>query len=65
MDNFSGAKSFGQVQNNQHVINAIKKLHRRVKLLSIATYNFSTLYINIPQNKLKKCYDERADQILF
>ena len=53
MDYFSGVKSFQPAQSNQPVIDRIKLLNSRNKPLSIATYDSSTLYSNIPDNKLK------------
>ena len=53
MHYFSGVKSLWPVQNNQAVIDAIKKLNNRNKALSIATYDFFTLSTNIPHNELK------------
>ena len=53
MHYFSGFKSFWLVLNNQLFIDAMKKLNSRNKALSIATYEFSTHYMNIPHNKLK------------
>ena len=44
--------------NNQPVIDAIKKLNGIKKALSMPTYNFSTLYSNIPHNKLKNVTKE-------
>ena len=42
----------------QPVIYAFKKLDSRNEALSIATYDFSTLHANFPQNKLKKVMRE-------
>ena len=58
MHYFSGVKSFWSIQNNQSVTEAIKKLNSRNKVLSIASYGFSTLDINIQQNKLKNVMRE-------
>ena len=44
MHYFSGVKSFWPVQNNQPVIDAIKKFSSRNKALSISTYDVSTLF---------------------
>ena len=49
---FSVLQSFWPVQINQPLIDAIKKLSSRSKELSITTYEFSTLYTNIRDNKL-------------
>ena len=55
---FSGVKSFWPIQNNQPVIEAIKKLNGRSKANSISTFDFSTLYTNIPHAKLKNVLRE-------
>lgn len=48
-----GVQSIWAVQNNQPFIDAIKKeLNNGNKSLSIATFGSSTLYVNIPLNKL-------------
>ena len=53
MHYYAGIKSLWPLQINQPVIDAIKKLNSRNKVLSIGTYDFSTLHTNIPHNKLK------------
>ena len=58
MHYFSGVRSFRPMLNNQPVIDAIKKLNGIKKALSMPTYNFSTLYSNIPHNKLKNVTKE-------
>ena len=45
-------------ENNQPVIDGIKKLNSRKKALSIATYDFSTLYTNIQYNELRNVMRE-------
>ena len=50
--------SFWLVQNNHPVNDATRKLNVRNKALSIAFYNFLTLYTNIPLNKLKNVIKE-------
>ena len=59
MHHISGVKSFWPVQNNQPVIDVIKKLNGRNKTLSIATYDISGFYTNIPLSKLKNLTRER------
>ena len=49
---YSGINSFWVIQNNSSVINAINKLGKRNAAKSINTYDFSTLYTNIPHDKL-------------
>ena len=61
MHYFSGVKSFWSVQNNQPVTDSIKTLNSRNKALSIAAYNFSILFTNIPHNKLKNLMRELID----
>lgn len=61
---FSVVQSFWPVQINQPLIDAIKKLSSRSKELSITTYEFSTLYTNIRDNKLKYLM-KRADEFVF
>ena len=61
---FSVFQSFWPVQINQPLIDAIKKFSSRSKELSITTYEFSTLYTNIRDNKLKYLM-KRADEFVF
>ena len=61
---FSVVQSFWPVQINQPLIDAIKKLSSRSKELPITTYEFSTLYTNIRDNKLKYLM-KRADEFVF
>ena len=49
---FSGINSFWVIQNNSSVIDAINKLTKRNAAKSISTFDFSTLYTNIPHDKL-------------
>ena len=53
MQNFLGIKSFCSVQINQPVIDPIRKINGRNKAFSVTNSDFSTLYKNIPRNKLK------------
>ena len=64
MHYFSVVKLFWPVQSNQPVIDAIKKLNSRNKIMQIGTNDFSTLYTDTPHSKLKRC-DERTDPFLF
>ena len=49
---YSQVKTFWVIQNNEHVINSIKKLNRRSSVRSMSTFDFSTLYTKIPHEKL-------------
>ena len=49
---FSGVKGFWVVQDNKPVIEALEKISKRGKARSINTFDFSTLYTNIPHDKL-------------
>ena len=55
---FSGVKTFWPILNNLPVINAIKQLNDRKKAYSISTFDFATLYTNIPHGKLKNVLRE-------
>ena len=58
---FSGVKTFWPIQNNVPVINNIKKLNKRHKALSVSSFDFSTLYTNIPHDKLLHVLNELID----
>ena len=70
---FSGVKSFWLVQNNQPIIDSIKKLNSSYKAFSITTYEFSTPYTNIPHYKFKNmlrklinfCFREGENSLLL
>ena len=49
---YSGVNSFWVIQNNSSVIENINKLTKRNAARSVNTYDFSTLYTNIPHDKL-------------
>ena len=49
---FTVINTFWVVQNNKPVIDAINGLNRRRKATSFSTFDFSTLYTNLPHNKL-------------
>lgn len=51
-------KSLWSVQNNQSVTDGISKFNFRNKELSIATYDFSALCTNIPENNWKTMWEE-------
>ena len=41
---YSGVKSFWVIQNNQPVLDTIKKLNERKAVRTVETWDFSTLY---------------------
>ena len=49
----AGVKTFWPVQSNESVIDIINKLNARNKAISVSTFEFFTLYTNIPHHKLK------------
>ena len=55
---FSGIKTFWPILNNLPVIHAIKQLNDRKRAFSISTFDFATLYTNIPHDKLKNVLRE-------
>ena len=58
---FSGVKTFWTIQNNTPVINSINNLNKRNRALSLTTFDFSTLYTNIPHDKLLSVLNELVD----
>lgn len=53
-----GAKTFYLVLSNQPVIDTIKIVNIKNKILSKASYDFSNLHTNTPNNKLKNVMTE-------
>ena len=53
MHSFSGIKLFWPGQNNEPVIDVIKRFNSINKAFLTTIYDFPTLYTNIPDNKLK------------
>ena len=49
---YSGVNSFWVIQNSKPVIDNLNKLSNRKRAKSVSTYDFSTLYTNIPHDKL-------------
>jgi hypothetical protein len=49
---FSGVNHLWIAQNNHKVLESIDKINRRGNAKSISTYDFSSLYTNIPHDKL-------------
>ena len=58
---FSYVKTFWVIQDNENVINSIKKLNKRNAFRSMATFDFSTLYTKIPYEKLLEVMNELVD----
>ena len=50
--NFSGIKTFWVIQNSQPVLNNIEKINTKKNAKTISSFDFSTLYTNIPHSKL-------------
>ena len=49
------------IQNNQKVIESIKKVNKRKSAKTITTFDFSTLYTKIPHDKLVGVLEELED----
>ena len=49
---FSGIKTFWVIQNSQPVLNNIEKINTKKNAKTISSFDFSTLYTNIPHSKL-------------
>ena len=58
---YSQVKTFWVIQNNEHVINSIKRLNKKSSVRSMSTFDFSTLYTKIPHKKLIEVMNEIAD----
>ena len=58
---YSGINSFWVIQNNKPVIDTLNKLSNRKAAKSVSTYDFSTLYTNIPHDKLIKTLSSVID----
>ena len=52
---------FWVIKNKNPVITALKKLNSRNRALRVSTFDFSTLYTNIPHAELKNVLYELAD----
>ena len=50
---WKGVSNFWVIQNNQPVIDCISKINAKKKVVTIRTFDFSTLYTKIPHNLLK------------
>ena len=49
---FTGTKTFWVIQNNNALLESIKKINKRKKAQKLSTFDFSTLYTKIPHDKL-------------
>ena len=58
---YSGINSFWVIQNNKPVIDTLNKLSNRNAAKPVSTYDFSTLYTNIPHDKLIKTLSSVID----
>ena len=58
---YSQVKTFWVIQNNEHVINSIKKLNKKGSVRSMSTFDFSTLYTKIPHEKLLEVMSSITD----
>ena len=58
---YSGVNSFWIIQNNKPVIDTLNKLNNRKAAKSVTTYDFSTLYTNIPHDKLIRTINSVID----
>ena len=54
IEEFTGTKRWWVIDNNQEVLKIIKKINENRHAKSVNTYDFSTLYTNIPHNSLKE-----------
>ena len=58
---YSQVKTFWVIQNNEHVINSIKRLNKKGAVRSMSTFDFSTLYTKIPHEKLLEVMNSITD----
>ena len=58
---YSGVKTFWVVQNNEEILGSIRKLNKGHRAKRVSTFDFSTLYTNIPHNKLIAVLNELID----
>ena len=49
---------FWPAQNNESVLTAFKKLDNAIRASSVSAFDFSTLYTNMPLDKLKHAMKE-------
>ena len=54
IEEFTGTKRWWVIDNNHDVLEIIKRINENRCAKSVATYDFSTLYTNIPHNSLKE-----------
>jgi hypothetical protein len=55
---FSGVKQFWCIDSHKDVVDTLNKLNDKKEAKTISTYDFSTLYTNIPHNKLIEVLSE-------
>ena len=53
IEEFTGTKRWWIIDNNQDVLKSIDEINENRHAISVTTYDFSTLYTNIPHNSLK------------
>ena len=58
---YSGVKSFWVVQNNEAILNSVSKLNKKRRARCVSTFDFSTLYTNIPHDKLIDVLNQLID----
>ena len=58
---FSGVNTFWVVQSNKQVTKSLRQLNKYGKARSISTFDFSTLYTNIPHDKLLEVLNSIID----
>ena len=54
IEEFTSIKRWWIIDNNQEVLKMIENINEKRQAKSVVTYDFSTLYTNIPQNSLKE-----------
>ena len=59
-----GVNSFWLIQNSKPVIDTLNHVSNRKIVKSISKYDLSTLYTNIPHNKLMKTLNCVVDKLL-
>ena len=57
----SNYNKFWILQNTEPVLNSIKRINRKKGAKSISTYDFTTIYTNLPHNKLIKALHKLID----
>ena len=62
IEEFTGTKRWWIIDNNQDVLKIINKINENRHANSVTTYDFSTLYTNIPHNSLKEALTAIIDK---